>query len=280
MCINEVKEAEKIIKTNRYEKISVAVGLLIRYYFHKQNLTPDEIREKIKAFVTLHHEDYDHWESFVNKTLENVENVPLCEIDEIPITQKEIDVIKSVENKKEQKILFAFLVMGKLKYLKTGKSWVNNTGATFFKNANVDVRTEERDYIIKKFHDAGFLSYAKSPMNMAIHIDFIDKEKSNPVLMIKDLRELGFRWLLYIGERYVECNQCGILFRPNSSNDRYCKKHRGYIPLKTKIIECRDCGVSFETSAGLLDKRCPNCKRLHYNKRLKEYMRKKANLTR
>lgn len=264
--MNEVKEAEKIIKTNKYEKLSSAVSLLVRYYVQIEGLKKAEVKDKMKKFLVLNHEEYDYWEQSLNKMIKNADKFPLCQIDEIPITQKEIDVIYKAGSEKKEKILFTFLVLGKFKWMKSGKAWVNDTGASTFKRANTYTLFEERDYIIKDFKEDGCVSYAKSPMNMSIHVDFID-EDSEPVFVVKDLRELGFRWLKFKGQKYVECQDCGSLFKPTAMNACYCKNCRGYIPLKTKLVECKDCGTNFETPASTKSRRCPLCRRLYNNER-------------
>lgn len=274
IIMNEVKEAKKIIKTNKYEKFSSAVALLVRYYVQIEGLSRAEVKNEMKKFLILNHEEYDYWEQSLNKMIKNADKFPLCQIDEIPITQKEIDVIYKAGSEKKEKILFTFLVLGKFKWMKTGKAWVNDTGFLTFKNANAETKIEERDYIIKDFKEAGFISYAKSPMNLSIHINFID-ENENPVFVVKDLRELGFRWLKYKGQKYVECQECGILFKPSAMNACYCKNCRGYIPLETKIIECIDCGISFETPSSTKSRRCPLCRRKHYNEYQKKLMQKR-----
>lgn len=266
MVINEVKEAERILQTNKYDKFSSAVALLIRYYVHIKELKKSDVITEIKKFLFLNHQEYDYWEKSINKMINKAKKFPLCQIDEIPITQKEIDIIYQAGSEKKEKILFTFLVLGKLKWMKTGKAWVNDTGASVFKRANAETKTADRDYIIRDFKEAGFISYAQSPMNMSIHIDFID-DSSDVILTIKDLRELGYRWLQFKGQRYTECNKCGILFKPSRMNNCYCKNCRGYIPLVTKVIECIDCGISFEAPSITRSKRCPSCRRLHYNER-------------
>lgn len=266
LIINEVKEAEKIINTNKYDKLASAVNLLVRYYWQIKRLTKEEVKEKIRLFIELNHEEFEYWENSVKRMIKNADKFPLCQLNEIPITQKEIDIIFKAGTEKKEKILFTFLVLAKLKYLKSGKAWVNDTGSSTFKLANAQTGVEDRDYIIRDFYEAEFISYAKSPMNMSIHIDFIDTD-GDTVFVVNDLRNLGYRWLKFKGHKYIECNECGKLFKPTKGNSLYCKDHRGYIPLRTKIIECCDCGISFETAAITKSKRCPLCQRLHYNER-------------
>lgn len=277
MVINEVKEAERILQTNKYDKFSSAVALLIRYYIQIKELNKSDVKDEIKKFLILNHQEYDFWEKSIDKMIKKANEYPLCQIDEIPITQKEIDTIYQAGSEKKEKILFTFLVLGKLKWMKTGKAWVNDTGFLTFKRANAETKTDERDYIIRDFKESGFISYAQSPMNMSIHIDFIDNT-SDTVLVVNDLRELGYRWLKFKGRRYVECNECGKLFKPNGSHSLYCKEHRGYIPLVTKIIECKDCGNSFEAPATSPGKRCPLCSKLRRNAKQRELMRKRSKL--
>lgn len=278
MVINEVKEAERILETHKYNKLSSAVSLLVRYYIQIKELNKDETKENIKEFLRIHNEEFDYWEKSVNRMIKNANKYPLCQIDEIPITQSEIDTIYKAGSEKKEKILFTFLVLGKLKWMRSGKAWVNDTGASTFKMANAETKAVDRDFIIKDFKEAGFISYAQSPMNMSIHVDFIDNN-SDTILTIKDLRNLGYRWLKIKGQRYAECNNCGILFKPSRMNNCYCKNCRGYVPLVTKIIECIDCGISFEVPAITKSKRCPSCQRNHRLELERERTKKKKSMS-
>lgn len=262
LVINEVREAERIINTNKFDKISSAASLIARYYIQIKEMNEDEVIKKLESFFTLNNENTCSWGNFILKIIKNANKIPLCQINEIPITQREIDVVKTAGSDKKEKILFTFLVMGKLKYMKTFSAWVNDTSKNIFEIANTSPRADERDYIIRDFYESGLISYAKSPMNLSVHIDFIDTE-GETVFAVKDLRNLGFKWMQYKGQKYVECQSCGILFKPTKMNARYCKSCRGYVPLKTKIVECCDCGTSFETPANTKSKRCPHCRRKH-----------------
>lgn len=266
--INEEREAERIIETNKYDSLSSAVSLIIRYYIQIKEMSNDEVKSKVKSFLELNHCEFDKWKRFIKRVIKNSDKYPICRLNEIPITQKEIDIIKSAGSDKKEKILFTFLVIGKLKYLKSGDAWVNDTSKKIFEQANTSPRADERDYIIRDFYESNIVSYAKSPMNLSIHIDFVDPD-GEPVFTVKDLRNLGFRWMKYKGDNYVECQSCGIIFKPTKMNARYCKECRGYVPLKTKIVECcePDCGISFETPANNRSNRCPSCS---YKRRLKQ----------
>lgn len=274
LAINEVKEAERIIETNKYDKISTAASLIIRYYIQIKGLSPAETKDKMKAFFNMNHKDYDNWRKFVSKVIKTSDDYPLCNIDEIPITQKEINIVDALETDIKKKVMFTFIVMGKLKQIKSGNSWLNDSSKSLFDRANVNVRVADRDYIIKDLYELEYISYAKSPMNLSLHIDAIDMS-GDPVFTVKDLRNIGFAWLKYKGESYTYCNECGILFKPTRPNNIYCKNCVGYIPLQTKVIECCDCGTSFETPSMTKSKRCPHCRHKHYNERLRNYMRNK-----
>lgn len=274
MYISDVKRAEYILQTNNFDKLSKALSLIIRYFIQIKDYNPLLIKEEARKFLALNNEEFEYWENTVDKIIKSAKKYPLYDIDSIPITQSEIDVIRQAGNSKKQKILFTFLVMGKLQYLKTGKAWVNDTGAKIFKLANAQTKTEERDYIIRDFYEAGFISYAKSPMNMSIHIDFID-DTGDAILTITDLRNLGYQWLKYSGRNYIPCKECGILFKPTNTNNLYCNEHKGYIRKPDKVIVCCDCNNKYIAPAMARGNRCPLCSRIRRNEKQKELMRKR-----
>lgn len=277
LIMNEVKEAEIILETNKFNKFTSALSLLIRYYAQIKEYHSAEIRDAMKNFIKLNNEEYSHWEELINKMIKSAKKFPLSQIDEIPLTQKELDVVASIPDKKKQKVLFTFLVLAKFKYIKSGKAWVNNTGASTFEIANSKSVKRDRSRIIYELKEMKVITLSKSPLNRSVHLEFID-EDGEPALIIKDLRNLGYRWLQYCGERYIECNECGILFKPTRMNNCYCKSCRGYIPLKTKIVECIECGTSFEAPATSPGKRCSSCSKLRRQAKQRDLMRKRKNL--
>jgi uncharacterized C2H2 Zn-finger protein len=83
--------------------------------------------------------------------------------------------------------------------------------------------------MIHDLRSLGLIKMNKIVDNLSINVCYIDSGCSDEILMIKDFRNLGYEYLLYCGEKFFRCNNCGILVRKNSTNDKYCKDCKAYV---------------------------------------------------
>ncbi len=138
-----------------------------------------------------------------------------------------------------------------------------------FKMARVNVRKKERSLMINDLLNLGLIQLANRVANLNIKVDFINS-MSSTVLKIMDLRELGYEYLQYKGQKFYRCEKCGKLCR-YKKNAKYCSECSKYQPIETKTKICVDCGVEFETSnTDNSSIRCKDC----YKEYRQEYQKK------
>lgn len=105
------------------------------------------------------------------------------------------------------------------------------------------------------------ITYSKKVDNINVRVGFIDND-SEVVLKITDLRELGYQYLMYKGEKFIKCAECGVITKATIHNKKYCKNCAGYQPIMLKTIKCCDCGTEFEVNSTVKNKkRCNTCQR-------------------
>jgi len=275
LLLNEVLEAEQIISG---DKLSVkpfeALSLLARYYRQIKELSPKETREHLYSWLGgqlgTHSDD---WNEFIEKVVANSKKYPLLQIEKISITKSEMNKIQSLKRKNQQKLAFVLLVYAKYGNAKSSKnnSWVLTQQYKVFQTARVV--GDSRWTSMKELRDAGLIEFAHKVDNINVRVLFID-DKSDIELEITDLRELGYQYLRYIGEDFIECQECGVLVRKTVHNKRYCKGCAGYQPIKTKKIQCCDCNEWFEVESSSRNRtRCDYCQSI----KVKEDTRKRVN---
>ena len=150
---------------------------------------------------------------------------------QIPITYSELDAIEKVNNYALEKILFVFLVYGKfLKYNDTliksrkkarllGTFYVNERLSNIFSVAHVEVRKKERNDIIHKLYEMGYLDATR-------YSGFVLKyvyENSPAKFFVDDYENIVLYYQREIGERVGEC-ACGRLFLKKTGRDIQCHK--------------------------------------------------------
>ena len=246
------------INNNTIEKIS----LIARYYYYT-GLKFKNISNSIKELMLTNYKNYnpDKWEDTINYIVRKVAKYPLVKIDYIPITAKEMNVIAAIKNKKLEKLAFTLLVFAKYGNAKNleNNNWVAVDDSAIFDSARITGSSTSQCLSFNDLFIRGLIKYARKPNNTNSQILFVD-DSDDIVMKITDLRCLGYEYLRYKGEKFIECAECGVLVRPSSPTHKYCKSCAGYTPMITKKIICCDCGNEFVVeSKDNITKRCRDC---------------------
>ena len=299
IVLNEVALAKNILSNGEVgDKPSFTLRLLARYYYHIENKSIDEIISELDTFMKLYYPNYESalWENNIDKYGRQAEKCNIRQLEYIEITKNELSFIANVENEIYQKLLFVMLCYSKFynKLSVNNNNWVNIPIYEIFKSARVNVRYAKdkmivmhdlREYINKnciiKYDDNGnditeyIMKFAKKNDSLNIQLNIVDNQ-SEIILKIDDLRELGYRYLLYKGENIKDCDECGILFKQNRNKTlKYCSKHRGYHPIGYKKILCIDCGKEVKVDAKDNETcRCEECYKIYRRNKVKENVKK------
>jgi len=131
----------------------------------------------------------------------------------VPITQQELDTVKSRKGIREQCIAFALLAEAKRLTIEAPERnfWVNGDYRTdIIGKANLTIHEEEMALMVYRMKRDGLIGLARAIDNCSMHILFADPE-GEPVMKLddKDFEHLGFCWRAYVGERYTKCQMCG-----------------------------------------------------------------------
>jgi len=280
IILNEIEYARNILKQNIiYDNIRTYINILIRYFIQKENLSKKDTYLKIDEFLKSHYKKYNYskWQDYINKQIDLGNKYPLSEIDNVSITSNELKTIESIKNVRLEKLAFTLLCLAKFSNLRNDKNsnWVNKSITDIFRMAHINVKSDDKFLLVNDLLDKDLINYNKKIDNTNICVKFIDNQ-SDIILKISDFRELGFEYLLYKGELYFRCNECGILSKQNKlNNKRYCNHCSKYQPMETKIIKCADCGKNVEVdSKDNQTVRCDECQHIETQRIKREWKRK------
>ena len=256
---------KKSVSENTYADLI----LLIKYYYsqakksNKKLKTKDVIAE-LQEYLKPQYNNYQSvdWYNRLEKLIKKYKNTPLYDVDSIPITDAELTTIKSIKNKRLEKIAFVSLVLAKYYNLKNEKNngYVNVEYSVIFGLARVSATVMYgQPLLLNDLKQLGLIQTASRIDNPNFRVLFIDND-SPVVLHITDLRELGYQYLKYKGEKFIECAECGVLLRKKNNATKYCPACRGYQPIQFKTLTCVDCGKEFVVnSKSNKSCRCEDC---------------------
>ena len=283
MVLNEVAIVEQIIESGTVsDNIAEDTLLLVKYYCQiykssKGRIQRTRVAERVLNFLSGVIKDYEvnDWRVRINKYINKFGRTPLHHIEYIPITQKELNTIKSLKNKKLEKIAFVSLVYSKLFNIRNSQNnnFVNVDYNTIFSSARVSASAYEQPMLLHELKEQRLLERSKRFRNTNYKVLFVD-DTDKVVLKISDLRELGYQYLRWRGDKadqFVECAECGILIRKKNNATKYCPNCRGYQPIQFKTLTCVDCGEEFVVNSKSNHScRCDEC--------YKKYRREKVRL--
>lgn len=220
-----------------------------------------------------------YWINTVDKISSRAGKYPLTEIHGIRITESEMSTITSIHNKVLERLAFTMLCLAKFWNAKKlcNNNWVNADSKELFQYARISSKALDREIKIGQLQDMGLLEFPKRNGNMNCRVTFINDEDKNEALFVSDFRELGYTYLRFKGENFIECAECGILIRNNKNRTKkYCKNCSTYTPQVTKTITCVDCGKEIIVdSKNNRSCRCVDCQAIYRNEYQRNLMKKR-----
>jgi DNA-directed RNA polymerase subunit RPC12/RpoP len=242
------------------------LSILAKYYYHCFGYRKKKITTLLLDYLSKYYPRYElnelSWQTSVEKIAGNAGSFELFEISGVRITKDEMETIRGLRNKVLERLAFTMLCLAKLNNIKNpkNKGWVNADSKEIFNYARISCKADEREVKIGQLWQKGLLDFSKRNDNLNCRVIFINDD-SEEELFVSDFRELGYEYLLYRGENFIRCADCGILTRGNKAGTKkYCKDCATYTPQGTKTIVCVDCGKEFEVAGNnKRTMRCDSC---------------------
>jgi len=228
IIINEVEWIERMLLEHTFDcRPSEAIDRYARY-LNKQGCSKEDMQRKIEEMllrndsgVSLH-----RWREKIQDAIRR-SNRPLVELDGVSITKAEIEKINALESVQLRKIAFTMVCLAKYCNAVRGaqSNWIFFDPSVIAPLACVSFSSEQLYSALSKLCDLEYinLSHMVSSHNMRVNI--ID-DSSEEVMVVDDFRNLGYQYLMYMGESYIKCELCGLVIRRTGGRQIYCKKCR------------------------------------------------------
>lgn len=209
-------------------KPSETIGLMAKYH-KKMGLSKSETYEKINEYMLKNYKSYNRvkWEDVINKYIDATfkKGYDLIEIEYIPVTDEEIDTIKTLKSKRLQRLAFTMLVIAKMNNIISDKnnSWVNRKDKEIFKHANIGMSIKNQCLLLNDLKTHGLIEFSERVDNVNNRVLFI--KDGDIAIEISDMRNLGYQYDNYVGNgKFKKCEICGDIIRNTSKTKtaKYC----------------------------------------------------------
>lgn len=201
--------------------------LVSRYYFDK-GFTTKEVRKRLEEFILQCDPKYNlvKKSGYLDNVISSASKRNAVNIDCINITDAEMSKIGSLETSQIKRLAFTLLCLSKYWYeiKPDGDYWVNNKDTEIMAMANINTSIKRQSLMYWTLREAGMVQFSKKVDNTNVKVRFVEDGKI--ILHITDFRNLGYQYLMYHGEPYFECTNCGITTKisnpKNNRKPKYC----------------------------------------------------------
>lgn len=275
MILNEEKFARDLIlgKNTSVKSTMGKIGYITRYNAQILNKNDNENYMSTIQWMQKHQDNFEEssYSCAISKAIKGAKKRPLYKIDNIVVTKNELNTIQSLNDIRQEKIVFVLLCMAKHQKYSIGftDGLVKYNITELYKMARVSIPSEDREYVLNKLFKRGIVDSPKKNDTKCLYIKILD-DNGDPELILNesDCQELAYAYLKWKnGKGFKRCKVCGRLIKSSRKKDVciYCEQSKQ----DNKYIWCIDCGENVEIkNKDTRTCRCEKCKEI-YDKRLK-----------
>ena len=271
---DEQSAIEKMIKSNFVDEnnITNTIYSLAKYNHHALKLNDKENYNSVLKYI-LKNCDNIFEESIyadIMNCIKNAKKHKFASIDEVCITESELNRIRELNDIKQEKVIFVILAIAK--YLNAIQNEEYDaaflTNAEICKMARVTIPVSERDVFMQFAYDEELLyrhTWAGSEKKKLTFVSHNPEDKVVLRLNEADFKDLAYTYMAYLEpHKFKRCFRCKKLIRAKDKNNELCIDCKKDSITEDKNIlktqQCIDCGKDFYVDVRNMTKvRCDNC---------------------
>ena len=232
LILNEEKYAKDLYdgKNQDVKSIMAKIRYVTRYLVHSKLRSDDDAYKETVKWLKQHHNNFDEssYSNVISDAIKAAEKYPFYIIDNIKVTQLELETISSIGNLRAEKMLFVLLCMAKQQSMANGftNGLVKYSITDLCKDARVSVPADDREYILYDIVQRGLLGYPKKNNTQCLIVKFINTDDVALELDEIDCQELAYVYLNWKNgnKGYTKCQRCGRWIKQSKTKPRkYCE---------------------------------------------------------
>lgn len=242
IVLNEREWVESAIARRQLGKTPVeTLSRVARYYYHIEGYKKADVRSKLEEFMLQCDPRIIlvKWSDLLDSIVRNVNKYPIIEVDGVEVTEAELAIIDALDGPQIKRLAFTLLCVAKYwdAVQPSNRSWVNTQDKDIMRMANIGVSIKRQSAMFYTLRQKGLIRFSKKVDSLNTQVRFI--RPNSPVkLYINDFRNIGNQYLMYCGNPYMQCVQCGLTVKRKCNSQKYCPDCAAEIHLK-QMLESR-----------------------------------------
>lgn len=225
---NEVRYVENLLEKKQLtpRKVTKELRMIAKYYLSRHDKQTSI--ELLVDFINQVSDNGNRWrktiESIVNDLI-GKQDFELRDIEEIHITESELNTIKALDSDLEQRYAFGLIVYCKIwNYKKKGKFVRIDSTTHFAKDCDVRLGRDEKEKLFNRLKTKGLVNIPRKTGSDSVEVLFVDHDgEPTLVIPIKNIEKFIYYYYSWSGERKIkECAVCGELILVKGNKAKYC----------------------------------------------------------
>lgn len=212
IVLNEYEWAEQMIAADDLGEKSTETLSRVAKYYYANGYSRKQVRNLIEVFLLRCDSSavLSKWSDLLDNIAQRCERLPLIQISGVSITDEELKKIEAVSGKQARRLAFVLLCVSKYwnAVHANNNGWVNTRDSELMQMANIKAPIKKQSAMFAELRAAGLIRFAKRVDNLNVQVTFA--QDGEQVMFVQDFRNLGNRYLMYYGEPYFECENCGL----------------------------------------------------------------------
>ena len=231
IILNEHEWAKNMIDSHSLGVKPFETLSRVAKYYINEKYSKKDVRNMLDSFLLQCEptSSLPKWSNTIDRALSRAIKYSKINIEKIYISNKELYTINSLLGKQSQRLAFTLLCLAK--YWNTvnpkNNNWVNSKDSEIMRMANINTSIKRQSTMYFNLRELNMIQFSKKIDNTNIRVNFIEDGEES--IAISDFRNLGYQYLKYTGEPYLECQNCGKVFKKNNNSQvgrkpKYCKE--------------------------------------------------------
>ena len=214
IVLNEIDWARDALQSNSFgSKPYETLCRIAKYYLH-DGYTKQKVRKELESFILRcdPKASIPKWSETIDYAIKYAMKHPAIEIDGVRITKNEMKKIDEIQGKQIRRLAFTLLCLAKYFDIvnPSGDHWVNSEDNEIMRMANISTSIRRQSDMFHQLWKLGLIQFSRKVDNTNVRVLFVD-DADDTALVVADFRNLGYQYLMYHGDPFFICENCGIV---------------------------------------------------------------------
>lgn len=241
IILNEYEWAERAVANHELGKNPAQTLSRVAKYYYENHYPKREVRKRLDNFLLQCDPAASlvQWSELLDRLTKGADKYRLVRLDGIDILEDELERIDRLGGRQSKRLAFTLLCAAKYwdAVSENNNHWVNTPDREIMQMANINTSIKRQSMMYAQLREEGLIRFSKKIDNLNVQVLFCGH--GTRAMQVQDYRNLGYQYLMYRGEPFFTCANCGVTTKRNEPNkgrrQKYCPSCAVEVRIKQSV---------------------------------------------